>query len=543
MFTPNTNLRLLSTPLESDYSNTLYFANVAAQAAYFTGKTVKVISDFNYIKKDNSIAINEHIDSLYNCNYVMYQNSNFTNKWFYAFIVRMEWLSNNSTRIYLATDVIQTWFFDITYYQSYIDRCHSDTDVVGDNIVPEDFTTGDAGGYQVAGSNDITPDGIAIFATATYDGESRTGSINSGLYSGAQNLSDFHVDNPGVSTILDQYVKNGTATAVIRLQQYPYSMKNGPISVAFSKYPTNISGYTPKNKKLLSAAFITCFMSMYGQECKFSPAFITGNNVSIKLSADLTSGTISSFVENYSSHDISTIALFAVIPESGWAYNQYKNNYNLHNTSNAMYVKRSSTQRTADAWSSGAQAVQGFTTAASGVLGTAMGMLTATTPGAGGIGLRTTLSGVGNVAGGLADVNQATTALNAYFGNYDAVSQDLASIAESYNAPATGNSAASNGYIATGKTKFTYGYKVPPLDLVERYDKSLSVYGYKQSVYRNINLHARANWTFIKTNGLNASGNFPDEDMDLIKRIFDKGIFFWSSTAVFGNFDQLNPIV
>ena len=83
MFTPNTNLRLLSTPLESDYSNTLYFANITAQTLYFTGKTVKVISDFNYIKKDNSIAINEHIDSLYNCNYVMYQNSNFTNKWFY----------------------------------------------------------------------------------------------------------------------------------------------------------------------------------------------------------------------------------------------------------------------------------------------------------------------------------------------------------------------------------------------------------------------------------------------------------------------------
>ena len=543
MFTPNTNLRLLSTPLESDYSNTLYFANVAAQATYFTGKTVKVISDFNYIKKDNSIAINEHIDSLYNCNYVMYQNSNFTNKWFYAFIVRMEWLSNNSTRIYLATDVIQTWFFDITYYQSYIDRCHSDTDVVGDNIVPEDFTTGDAGGYQVAGSNDVTPDGIAIFATATYDGESRTGSINSGLYSGAQNLSDFHIDNPGVSTILDQYVKNGTATAVIRLQQYPYSMKNGSLSVTFNKYPTDINGYTPKNKKLLSAAFITCFMSMYGQECKFSPAFITGNNVNIKLSADLTSGTISSFVENYSSSDISTIALFAVIPESGWAYNQYKNDYNLHNSSNAMYVRRTSAQRTADAWSSGAQAVQGFTTAASGALGTAMGMLAATVPGAGGVGLRQALGGVSNVAGGIATANQAATDLNAYFGNYDVVSQDLAKIAENYNAPATGNSAASNGYIASGKTKFTYGYKVPPLDLVERYDKYLSVYGYKQSVYRNINLHARANWTFIKTNGLNASGDFPDEDMDLIKRIFDKGIFFWSSTAVFGNFDQSNPIV
>lgn len=534
MFTPNTNLRLLSTSLESSYSNTLYFASAAAQASYFTSKTVKVISDFNYIKKDNSIAINENIDSLYNCNYVMYQNSNFTNKWFYAFIVRMEWLSNNSTRIYLATDVIQTWFFDITYYQSYIDRCHSDTDVVGDNIVPEDFTTGDAGGYQVAGSTDVTPDGIAIFATTTYSGESKTGSINSGIYSGAQNLSDFHVDNPGVSTILDAYVKNGTATAVIRLQQYPYSMKNSPLTVTFSKYPTTINGYTPKNKKLLSAAFITCFMSMYGQECKFSPAFITDNNVSIKLSADLTSGTISSFVENYSSSDISTIALFAVIPESGWAYNQYKNDYNLHNTSNSIYISRQKNIRTGNQ----AQTVAGSIGAVAGMAGSIIDTINPVTLATGRAG--TAIQNITNSASNL--ISSATNAA-IQFSGIDDITQDLTKIAESYNAPATGNSAASNGYITSGKTKFTYGYKVPPADLVQRYDKYLSVYGYKQSVYRNINLHARANWTFIKTNGLNASGNFPDEDMDLIKRIFDKGIFFWSSTAIFGNFDQANPIV
>ena len=150
MFSPTTNLRLLSTPLESDYGNTLWFPNIAAQTAYFTSKTVKTYANFNYIKKDNTIVVPDEVDNLYNCNYIMYQNSNFGTRWFYAFINRMEWASNGSTRLYVSTDVIQTWFFDIKYYQSYVDRCHSDTDVVGDNIVPEDFTTGDGGGYQVA---------------------------------------------------------------------------------------------------------------------------------------------------------------------------------------------------------------------------------------------------------------------------------------------------------------------------------------------------------------------------------------------------------
>lgn len=541
MFTPSTNLRLLSVPLESDYSNTLWFPNVEAQTTYFTDKIVKTFDDFNYIKKDNTIVVAEEIDKLYNCNYIMYKNTNFSTRWFYAFIDHMEWASNSSTRLYVSTDVVQTWFFDITYYQSYVDRCHSSTDVAGDNIVPEDFTTGDAGGYQVAGDYDVTPDGIAVFATSTYSGESKTGSVNSGIYSGAQNLVDFHIDNPAVGTILDSYVTNGTATAVIRLQQYPYSLKTAPHSITFSKTPTSISGYTPTNKKLLSAAFITCFMSMYGQECKFSPAFISDNNVSIKLSADLTSGTISSFVENYNSSDLSTIAMFAVIPESGWAYNQYKNEYNLHSTSNAMYQRRSTTQRSADYFSAGVSSVanaldtigSGFKTAVSlanpldiPALGISSGLRNATS----------TIRGIGSTY-------QSVTNLLSYNGGYDSISQDLASINESYNAPATGSSAASNGYIATGKTKFTYGYKVPPLDLVKRCDKFLSVYGYKQSEYCTINLHARANWTYIRTLGLNASGNFPDDDMKIIKQVFDKGVFFWSYTAQFGNFNQSNPIV
>lgn len=533
MFTPTTNLRLLSVPLESDYSNTLWFPNVEAQTTYFTGKIIKTFDDFNYIKKDNTIVVSEEIDKLYNCNYIMYKNTNFSTRWFYAFINRMEWASNGSTRLYVSTDVIQTWFFDITYYQSYVDRCHSDTDVAGDNIVPEEFTTGSAGGYQLAGSYDVTPDGIAVFATSTYSGESKTGSVNSGIYSGAQNLVDFHIDNPGVGTILDSYVKNGTATAVIRLQQYPYSLKSSSHSITFAKAPTDISGYTPTNKKLLSAAFITCFMSMYGQECKFSPAYITGSNVSVKLSADLTSGTISSFVENYSSSDLSTIAMFAVIPESGWAYNQYKNEYNLHSGSNAIYQERSKLQR-------GVNTATSLIDVAGSIVNltdSAVRLVSPTNI------FNPTANKISNLASSAS--NTVSSFSNAYtqLGKIDSITEDLTSINESYNAPATGSSAASNGYIATGKTKFTYGYKVPPLGLVKRCDKFLSVYGYKQSEYRDINLHARSNWTYIRTLGLNASGNFPDDDMKVIKQVFDKGVFFWSYTALFGNFDQANPIV
>nr|DAU30249.1 MAG TPA: Major tail protein [Caudoviricetes sp.] len=541
MFTPTTALRLLDTPLESDYRNTLWFPDREAQTAYFLGKTIKTYENFQYIKKNNTIVVDGEVDLLYNCNYIMYQNNNFTNKWFYAFIDRIEWASNSSVRLYVSTDVIQTWFFDITYYDSYVDRCHSDTDVAGDNIVPEDFSVGNPGGYQVAGSTDLAPDGIALFATSTYAGESRTGSVNSGIYSGGQNLVDFHIDNPGVGSILDSYVKNGTATAVIKLQQYPYKLKNGPMVVSFSKYPSSISGYTPKNNKMLSSAFVTCFMSMYGQETDFNPVFITDSKVNIKVSADQTSGTISAFVENYSDGSISTISMFASIPESGWSYNQYKNDYNLHSGSNAIYVQRSVAQRTADYVSAGTNTAASVLDTAGSIFRTGVSLVGAT--GVPALGLSKALENIGSTARSFGEANQALTALNSFAGGYDSISQDLATISENYNAPATGGMSASNGYIATGKTVFSYGYKVLPRDIVERCDKFLTVYGYKQSEYRAINLHARASWTYIKTNGLNASGNFPDDDMNIIKRAFNNGIFFWVYTATYGNFGQNNAIV
>lgn len=55
-------------------------------------------------------------------NYVMYLNENYTNKWFYAFITKMEYENDYNTKIYITTDVFQTWQFNLTFKQSFIER-------------------------------------------------------------------------------------------------------------------------------------------------------------------------------------------------------------------------------------------------------------------------------------------------------------------------------------------------------------------------------------------------------------------------------------
>ena len=552
MFTPTTNLRLLSTPLESDYRNTLWFPNVAAQTSYFLGKSVKAYENFNYIKKDNTITVPEEIDNLYNCNYIMYQNTNFGNKWFYAFIDRMVWASNGSTRLYVSTDAIQTWFFDITYYQSYVDRCHSDTDVAGDNIVPEDFTGAGNGGWYQVGSQDLKPNMLAIFSTTSGTGSPIGAQKINGIVSGSGYLSE-PVDITGgtgtVNSLLNNMVQNGLANAISRIQQFP---SKHDTHITYDKHPSHIDcvsdyglgSYTPTNKKLLSGAFLTAYISLYGQEVEFNPEYISGKQITFQIVVDQTTGTVGAIVRNYTSPNNATISVSAVIPESTWAYNQYKNDYNLHSASNAIYTSRANITR------STARNTAALKTAIAGMqaLGTTANQFSTINLG------RMAIGGVGGVVGGAANsaaaiaqsgVNVYETAQQGriWDSGVDEISQDLTAISENYNAPAVGGVAQSNLYIAGQVTALSYGFKVPPLDIVKRADKFLSVYGYKQSVYRTINLHARSAWTFIRTDGLNASGNFPDDDMNVIKRAFDNGIFFWSYTATFGNFDQSNNIV
>lgn len=128
MITPNTEVRLLNTPLSAEGEYQLNFATVEDQANYFLGKVRHTFTDFTYQRKEGVIRVNKNIDQLYNVNYVMYRNNLYTGKWFYAYIVSMEWLSDNTTAINIKTDFFQTWLFDFTVNKSYVDRQHYITD-------------------------------------------------------------------------------------------------------------------------------------------------------------------------------------------------------------------------------------------------------------------------------------------------------------------------------------------------------------------------------------------------------------------------------
>ena len=118
---PNTNVKILhNIPLDNGYRNTLYFATKQAQTQYFTGKVKHNFVQCTYQRANsNVIKVGIKVEDLYDCNYLMFQNESFGNKWFYAFILEVNYVNNDVSEIKYEIDVMQTWFFDYTLEQCF----------------------------------------------------------------------------------------------------------------------------------------------------------------------------------------------------------------------------------------------------------------------------------------------------------------------------------------------------------------------------------------------------------------------------------------
>ena len=143
MIAPQTDVYLLNTVLENDGVNTLTWNSETRQRNYFLSCRVFTLSDFLYQRQDRAIKVEIPVDTLYgSVNYMMYRNTAYTNKWFYAFIDRLEYVNDNTTLIYIRTDEFQTWQFDLVYRTSYVVREHTNDDTIGTNRLDEGLGLG-----------------------------------------------------------------------------------------------------------------------------------------------------------------------------------------------------------------------------------------------------------------------------------------------------------------------------------------------------------------------------------------------------------------
>lgn len=147
---------LTGVPFDNSYTHTRWFDSKTQQYSYFKSfeKYNASFNNFQKIFTRGYIDFGKHVSDLFECNYFMFKNSQYSNKWFYCFITNVASLNAKNTRVYFEVDVIQTWKFDITFKKSFITREHEAT---GNNwnVLPESFGIGNE--YEIVKQYDVKP--------------------------------------------------------------------------------------------------------------------------------------------------------------------------------------------------------------------------------------------------------------------------------------------------------------------------------------------------------------------------------------------------
>lgn len=174
---PNGVVHLLENiPLNNTYQHTIRFTNTTYQYSWFYSKRAHTLNKMTYQRAESGVMrVQKSVDEVYKCNYLMFQNTGFASKWFYAFITGVEYVNNMTTEITYEIDVMQTWFVGCELKQCFIERSHTATDVAGDNIVAEEV---DPGEYVITNTQQLIPDNdwrIVLMSTYAYVAEPTDG--------------------------------------------------------------------------------------------------------------------------------------------------------------------------------------------------------------------------------------------------------------------------------------------------------------------------------------------------------------------------------
>lgn len=579
---PNGQVRLLANvPLDKSYENTLYFANETAQRTYFLGLT-PVHSMTNATRvRDGVIAVNALEDNIRHCNYLLFQNQNFSTKWFYAFITGTEYVNNNTTYVYYSIDVIQTWLIsgDVSLAQCIIERQHSTTDTIGGNIVGENMGASELK-CNVLSSQNMTDGKIVVLNTSVmFDGGEPVVApvgITDGIANQSLTYPYSYSDSDGtvsrIEQIIEALVEENQSDSIIGGFVLPkklfenwnssrYISNNGEYindgdgtqqvnTITFNSggaYST-LDGYSPKNKKMFTAPFNWVYLvSSDGQVMPLRPEYLTNrSSVSLKNYHCITGVPEARVVlQGYQGETEASEYYFAYtdFPQFSYAVDGYKAwlasggdkrlELSVSQTTRASELQQSQTK-----FNAGINLVKDVGQVASGYVG----VMTSESS-------RGVLSGVGQMAGGVvngvSDVGNTLYQLEAsqqtiQFANENA---DLErSIAKTL--PNTVHGIASNtSLLGANNIVIKCEQRCVNYNIAKTIDDYFTMYGYAQNVVATPNIHARPHFTYVKTIGCKANGGAPATDIDKIQAIFNSGIRFWVNASEVGNYSVNNAPV
>lgn len=167
-FAPNGVVDLISgINWHSDYADVRLFNSLTEQQAWFSARPKITFINCSYTRGSQQfVAVDENIENLWQYNYMRYQNETMGDKWFYAFIDRLEYRAPMTTYVYFTIDVFQSWMFDFTFLQSMVEREISPYSRGDKFFLPESLDYGTD--YEVVASTLVDNVGLTSTTNGSY---------------------------------------------------------------------------------------------------------------------------------------------------------------------------------------------------------------------------------------------------------------------------------------------------------------------------------------------------------------------------------------
>lgn len=529
---PNSTVKLLkNVPLDNTYEHSVKFDTAAQQQAWFNNyvKTGMVFEKQYYQRYDKgSISLEVLADNVFDCNYMMFQNTAYGNKWFYAFITKLDYRNDHVTEIEYEIDDMQTWLFDYQLKACFVEREHSSTDVAGDNLLPENIDTGDVFAVdrvRFIGSTEITlPEGtevpnlsIVVAAPWRYVPSGATfadqyvdtwggkftggyGGLYYNIFSGANKEANAAtcINNAGVKASEIVVVFYAFTNLIEAVEYGILGPATEPVVQTHYAPKTfgNFGSYTPKNKKIYTHPYTYLRLKDgfgnfrdYKYEY-FKPPVNMVDDPAFKLTGDCSPNPSVVCIPKYymgEDENYSETAIVTGFPQCSFNSDAY-----------IAWLAQSGIRVMSDVVGGGlGGASEGASGIAAGAAGSLQGEISGILSG-----FLTTQLKSRQVGGTQSSMVSVTADMIFIDAEQMQIREEYARIIDSY------------------WTKF--GYPVRKV---------------KVPTY-----NARPKWNYVKTIGCMAVGSVPADAMRHICSIFDKGITWWNRTATIGDYSQNNNL-
>lgn len=532
--------------LDRDHKNVLDYSE-SDMLTLLNNNAVYSTQNCSFLRQGaNTIDVDVSYGNALKCNYLAFQNPDYSNKWFFAFVDDIEYISEKSTRISYTIDDFATWYSYWTPKACYVVREHTNDDTVGNNLLPENLETGE---YVSNGDRKFLFGGSVYYVImSTYD-PNNDGYYGSEIYgvpiSGTLSIFPYWQQminginqmarNSKLDTISACYMIPETAVDPEDLEMvfwttpetdeemfYRIHYATGHSSHNPRKYTTNITapstidGYIPHNNKLLTAPY---------QYMMVSNTNGSSNLLAYEYFTDRTACTF----ETIATPVIGVSAM--VYPKN---YKGIENNYN----EGLMAGKYPTLSWSADIYTN--WLTQNAVNLNLGVIGDLIGGVTGL-----GKGLFEA-SNPANKTPELTKVNMGLGVINTGL----SIANTMATVYQHSLVPVVSRGNVNGGDVLTAnKSNSVFVYKMSiRSDFAQRIDQYFDRYGYATNKIKIPNQTGRTYWNYVQIANTEEIGynnqdqSVPTVAMENINNIFRVGTTIWHNHANVGNYSLDNSL-